>query len=216
VKPITRTRAEADLESRIAEFKDDPERVEILRRARSFKSSWVELGESLTRVLRADSWKAWGYDSFEAYCTKELHLRRETAHKLVGTYGFLKTRAPQVLRRDGLAAPIPSLASVEFWKRAEERAEEADAPEASVAELRRAVVDEAQPATELKRRYKEVFFPLEDGQKQARGRQAVLQAARRLIQLVGETRVVPPRMAEDLEEQVGRLIELLTDREAAA
>src|SRR5262249_58156726 len=107
--------------------------------------------------MREDSWKRWGYDSFDAYCTKELHLRRETAHKLIGSYGFLKTKAPSVLRRDGLSAPIPSLASVEFLKRAEEKSE--DAPEEAGAELRRAGVEEAQPASPLKRRSKEVFFP---------------------------------------------------------
>ena len=210
-----KTRTDADLEARIHQFKDDTERVEILRRARSFKASWVELGEALTRVMREESWKGWGYDSFDVYCTKELHLRRETAHKLVGSYGFLKTRAPSVLRRDGLEAPIPSLASVEFWKRAEERAEESEAPEAAVAELRRAVVEEAQPASQLKRRYKEVFFPLEDGEKETRGRQAVLAAARRLVQVIGETRVVPRRLAEDIEEQVGRLIQELGAEKAA-
>jgi len=211
---VTRTKTEADLDARIHQFKDDTERVDILRRARSFKASWVELGEALTHVMREDSWKRWGYDSFDAYCTRELHLRRETAHKLVGSYGFLKTRAPSVLRRDGLSAPIPSLASVEFWKRAEEKAD--DAPEAAVAELRRAVVEEAQPASALKRRYKEVFFPLEDEQKETRGRQAVVSAARRLIAVMTETRVVPKRLAEDLEEQIGRLIEELSEKEHSA
>ena len=210
-----RTKTDADLEARIHQFKDDTERVDILRRARSFKASWVELGEALTHVMREDSWKRWGYESFDEYCSKELHLRRETAHKLIGSYGFLKTKAPSVLRRDGLSAPIPSLASVEFWKRAEERAEETEAPEETVAELRRAVVEEAQPASQLKRRYKEVFFPLEDEQKETRGRQAVLSAARRLIQVMGETRVVPKRLAEDIEEQVGRLIEELAEAKAA-
>ena len=210
-----RTKTDADLEARIHQFKDDTERVDILRRARSFKASWVELGEALTHALREDSWKRWGYESFDDYCSKELHLRRETAHKLIGSYGFLKTKAPSVLRRDGLAAPIPSLASVEFWKRAEERAEESEAPEAAVAELRRAVVEEAQPASQLKRRYKEVFFPLEEGEKDARGKQAVLAAARRLVQVMGETRVVPKRLAEDIEEQVGRLIEELGEAKAA-
>src|SRR5262249_12628010 len=156
---------------------------------------WIELGEALTHVMRQESWKRWGFDSFDEYCTKELHVRRETAHKLVGSYGFLKSRAPSVLRRDGMEAPIPSLASVEFWK----RAEEADGPEEAVAELRGAVVDEAQPAAALKRRYKEVFFPLEDAEKASRERQAVLAAARRLVQLLSETQVVPRRLAEDIE-----------------
>jgi hypothetical protein len=204
-----------DLEARIAQFEGDPERALVLRRARSFKASWVELGESLYSVLKNESYSTWGYDSFEAYCQKELHLRKETAFKLTGSYTFLQTRAPKVLRRDGTAAPIPSLASVEFWKRADERAQEEDTPKEALVELERAVVEEAQPASALKRRYKEVFFPLGKDEKHERARREVVSAARRLSQLLSETRIVPKRLSDDCIETIEEILgELAPAKEA--
>ena len=199
---------DGDLEARIATFQGDDERVELLQRARRFKASWIELGEALSRVSSTEAWRRWGYSGFEEYCAKELHLKRETALKLTGSYVFLKAKAPEVLRRDGMRAPIPPMESVSFWQRAEE---EEDAPAEALRELRRAVVDEAAPAAALKRRYKEVFFPTGDDEKAQRDRSSVLSAAQRLLTLLADTKVVPPTIAGDIEEQLGRLIQELTN-----
>src|SRR5262249_41255550 len=153
--------------------------------ARRFKASWIELAEALARVLSSEQFRNWGYETFELYCRKELHIRRETAYKLTGSYTFLKSKAPHVLRRDGLRAPIPALESVEYWKRAE--AEEV--PEKTLDELRAAVVDEGAPVSALKRRYQEVVFPVADEDKQESDRKMVLMAAQRLANLLADTKV---------------------------
>src|SRR5262249_32885017 len=98
---MTRTKVEAQLEAKEREHEDDPERAELLRRARRFKASWIELGEALTQARRENRWRDWGHESFESYVKSELHLRPETADKLCGSFGFLQRRAPEVLRRDG-------------------------------------------------------------------------------------------------------------------
>jgi hypothetical protein len=208
MKERAHTKVESDLDARIAQFQGDGERVEVLQRARRFKASWIELGEALSRVMSTEQWRRWGYGSFEEYCTRELHLKRETAYKLTGSYTFLKARAPDVLRRDGLRAPIPPMESVSFWQRAEE---EEDAPPEALRELRRAVVDEAAPAAALKRRYKEVFFPTGDDEKKQHDRSSVLSAAQRLLQLLADSRVVAKTLAADVEEQLGRLIQELSN-----
>jgi hypothetical protein len=205
----TRTKVDSDLDTRIAAFQGDEERVDVLQRARRFKASWIELGEALSRVMSSERFKEWGYASFEDYCSKELHIRRETAFKLTGSYTFLKSRAPDVLRRDGMRAPIPPMESVSFWRRAEEESE-AEAPAEALKELRRAVVDEGAPAASLKRRYKEVFFPTGDEEKKDRDRSAVLSAAQKLLELLADARSVPKTLAADVEEQLGRLIQTLT------
>jgi hypothetical protein len=219
--PKPRTRTEIDLDSRIAEFQGDPARVEVLRRARSFKASWLELGEALSRVLRENAWKRWGFKSFEEYCGKELHLRGDTPQKLTGSYAFLSARAPQVVRRDGVAAAIPALESVEFWRRAEQQVEQQpDRPtaeaRAALGELRKAVVEEAAPPGQLRRKYQEVFFPTDDDDRAAHERQTVLAAARRLAQLLADTKVVPRRLGEDVEEQLGRLVQALSAERQSA
>ena len=101
----------------------------MLRRARQFKASWIELAEALTESRRRGDFRRWGYDSFEDYTRRELFLRQETVDKLTGSFLFLKKRAPEVLARDGLSRTIPSYQVVDFLRRAET---ESDAPESTV------------------------------------------------------------------------------------
>jgi hypothetical protein len=208
---------EHDITARMAEFGNDAERVDVLRKARRFKTSWVELAETLSRVLTNQRWKYWGYATFEDYCRKELHLRRETAYKLTGSYAFLKKRAPDALERDGAAEPLPPLDSVEFLRKASERAAEpsAEVPEESLRELERAVVEQGAPVATLRRKYKEVFFPTGDDEREVREKQQVLAAAKRLAQALAETKAVPRALAEDVEEQLGRLVQVLSAEAAA-
>src|SRR3954463_10406823 len=115
---MSRTKVEEALADAEREHADDPERVELLARARRFKSSWIELAEALNEVRRGTRWKRWGYGSFEEYARRELHLKQETVDKLTGSYSFLKAKAPEVLSRNAVADKIPSWQSVDFWRRA--------------------------------------------------------------------------------------------------
>src|SRR6185369_6370842 len=117
---MPRTKTDAALAAAEEQHADDPERAEVLRRARRFKASWIELAEALSNVRRSGDFKRWGYESFEDYTRTELHIRQETADKLVGSFMFLKKRAPSVLSRDGLTSAIPSYQAVDFLRRAEE------------------------------------------------------------------------------------------------
>jgi len=195
-----------ELEARIQAFQGDEERVELLRRARRFKASWIELGEVLQIALQERRFLRWGFASFDEYCRKELHLKPETAYKLTGSYAFLHKRAPEVLRRDGLSAPIPSADAVDFWRRVEERADGTEAPAAARQEPRRAVIEDAQPAAALKRRYQEVFFPLEPSDQAERDRVQLLAATRRLAQLLAATRLVPKPLVEEVDARLERLV----------
>src|SRR5262249_26203740 len=138
---------------------DDPARAELIARARRFKASWFELGEALTEQKRTEQYKRWGYASFEEYCKKELHLKPETADKLTGSYTFLHARAPEVLRRDGRDAPLPTYQAIDFLRRVEE---ESKAPEETVREIRRHVLDEGTPLPKISRLYRQAVFPLDD------------------------------------------------------
>ncbi len=114
-------RALAALEEQHA---DDPERVELLRRTRRFKSSWLQLGEALSEVKKGKTWERWGYETFEAYAKAELKLRMDTVEKLTGSFLFLHKSAPEVLRRDPLENHLPSYQAIDFLRRAEERNEQ--------------------------------------------------------------------------------------------
>ncbi len=207
-----RTQTDADLAAKIHAFAGDPERVGVLDCARRFKASWIELAQSLSRVLKADSFRKWGYGSFEEYCKKELHLRSDTALKLTGSYQFLHRQAPQVLERDGVEHQMPDWRAVDFWQRA---SEQPDAPREAVAQIRKAVIEENASAGQLSRRFKDDVFPEAPEAQREKAQADLLRTARRLAELLAETDLVPKRLAADVEEQIGRLIEKLEQRAAA-
>jgi hypothetical protein len=192
---------------------DDPERVELLARARRFKASWLDLAESLSAVKRSGRWRDWGYDSFEAYAKGELRIRQETADKLTGSYSFLKKRAPAVLTRDALHEPIPSYQAVDFLRRAE--ASE-DAPKGTVEEIRRRVLDDGAPAATIARTYGDVVFPLDEGRRKARDVSGIKNVARRLKELLSETKAVPRKLAGEVDGALEKLLDAIETAEEAA
>jgi len=213
---MTSTKIDATLAALEETFSDDQERAELLRRARQFKSSWIELAQALTEARKNGRWKQWGFETFDDYTRKELHLRQETVDKLTGSYSFLQRRAPAVLDRDGVAAPLPSYQAIDFLRRAEERP---DAPREAVEEIRRKVLDEAQPIMQVAREYKDVVFPIDEKTRKKQDAAGLKNVAKRLRELLAETRAVPRRLAGEVSESLDKLLESLgsekTEEEAA-
>jgi hypothetical protein len=201
-----RTKTEAALAAAETAHADDPERAELLRRARRFKASWIELAEALTRARRERRWTEWGYDSFEAYAKEELRLRQETVDKLTGSYSFLKRRAPAVLERDALREPIPSYQAVDFLRRAETSSE---APRDAVEAIRRKVLDEAAPVASVSRAYGDVVFPQDESTRRARDIAGLKNVAKRLRELLSGTHAVPRKLAVEVTEALSKLLEAI-------
>jgi lipopolysaccharide biosynthesis regulator YciM len=200
------TKTDAALAQAEIAHSNDPERAELLRRARRFKASWIELAEALTQAKRGRRWTEWGHDSFEAYAKAELKLRPETVEKLTGSYSFLKRRAPAVLARDALREPVPSYEAVDFLMRAEAST---DAPREAVEAIRRRVLDEAAPAASVARTYRDVVFPLDKSQRRARDLAGLKNVANRLRELLGETHAVPRNLALEVTEALSKLLEAI-------
>ncbi len=209
-----RTKTEAALAEAQSAHADDPERAELLGRARRFKASWIDLAEALTRAKRGHRWKEWGFDSFEAYAKGELKLRQETVDKLTGSYSFLKRRAPGVLSRDALQEPIPSYQAVDFLRRAEASTH---APRDTVDAIRRRVIDDAAPAASLSRTYGDVVFPIDASKRRARDVAGLRNVAKRLLELLTGTHAVPPKLASEVIEALSKLLAAIAhDGEEAA
>lgn len=204
------TKTEKLLAAKMQQFAEDPERAVPIDRARRFKRSWIELASALVRVREADSFRRWGYDSFDDYCTKELHLKRSTADKLCASFGFLRANAPKLARAADRGdedveydRPIPTWQAVSYVAKAEERGA---ADDDTLAEMKRAVFDEGAPVPALSRKFREVAFPMDDEEKRTRLRGQIVSTARRLADLVAEPdAAVPRKLAERLEELVGEL-----------
>jgi hypothetical protein len=207
------TKTDRQMEDRLLAVANDPLRADTLQKARSFKRTWLELAEALTKVQAHRAWESWGFPDFDAYCRKELHLRGSTVAKLLGSYRFLETSAPRVLERaredrsTELASPIPSLPAVEFVQKAIERA--AADPE-TLETIQRVAFDEGLDAPVLARRFKDVAFPETDRDRREKLRAAIAQTARRLSSLIAEEdSPVAKKLAIRVEELVGELLEAI-------
>lgn len=96
-------------------------RAEVVDSARRFKASWLDLARHLVRVRGEGLWQEWGYATFDAYCARELRIKKATAQKLVMSYGFLEKHEPDVLEDEDRAKKAPSFEVIEVLSKAEER-----------------------------------------------------------------------------------------------
>lgn len=206
------TKVDEALAAAAEEHADDPERSELIERARRFKSSWIELAEGLTRVRRTGQWKRWGYPSFEDYAKSELHLRQETVDKLTGSFLFLKKNAPDVLTRDGVGDRIPSYQAVDFLRRAEEQE---SAPREAVDEIRKRVLEDGASLPTVSRKFEEVVFPISEDTRRERDVNGLRNVARRLADLVAESQVLDEALSNQVTRTLEKLLAAL-DAEAAA
>ena len=85
------TKTEEAMAARLQTLDPGTTRYVVLEAAIDFKRSWVALARHLTNVRKETAFKEWGYRTFEAYAQHELHLRRETAQKLVRSFDFLNS-----------------------------------------------------------------------------------------------------------------------------
>lgn len=213
---MARTKTDDVLAAAEIQHSKDPVRAEMIARVRRFKASWFELGEALSEIKRADQFKKWGYGSFEDYCAKELHLKRDTADKLTGSFVFLKNKAPDVLRRDGREGPIPSYQSVDFLRRAEE---ETQAPPETLEELRKHVLEEGAPVAKVTRLFKEALFPVPPEEAAEKRMTSLSSTINRLMELLAHARedeLVPVKLCAEIEEPLARLAEHLGRKAEAA
>src|SRR4051812_44410232 len=83
-------------------------RHSVLLAARCFKATWAEMGKLLVRVKDEGLFTEWGYDSFDTYALKELHIRKSTADKLTRSFGFLQKHEPRIVEAEDFPARAPA------------------------------------------------------------------------------------------------------------
>lgn len=129
-------------------------REEVLHAARAFKASWTGLARVLTRVRDEALWENWGFPSFEAYCTRELHIRKATALKLTRSWSFLDRHERHWKPEASDARPAPAFEVVEVLAEAEERGA-LDAEE--YRSIRDSIWDPDRPVAAVRRELSERF-----------------------------------------------------------
>jgi hypothetical protein len=196
-----------DKEKEVIPAKADVEpgtfRYEVLVAARRFKASWVELGALLVRVRKEGLHESWGYPTFEAYCLKELHIRRQTALKLTNSYAFLEKHEREMLNQP--PENRPSFEVVEVLAKAEERGQ---LNETEYQAIRDDIWKEDKPPAELAKELSQRFPAPPPPQPPANVQlKRFANTARRFAEELSSSRQVPDAirerasaLAEDLEE----------------
>ena len=177
--------------------------------AKRFKSTWVELGKLLCQVRDEGLFVAWGYETFEAYCLKELHIRKPTALKLTRSFSFLNKHEPRAANDEEAVLRAPAFEVVEVLADAEERGQ---LSAAEYENIRDTIWNPERPASELRREFSERYprpppAPVGDAAQLKR----LAAAARRLAQELRGCRKVSSAiferaaaLADDVEELVGQ------------
>ena len=198
--------AEIDIQNRAQALPPGTFRHTVLLAAKRFKSTWAELGKLLVQVKDDNLHEEWGYPSFEAYCLKELHIKKQTALKLTRSFSFLaKHEQPEELAQQDFPQKAPAFEVVEVLADAEERGQLSPNEYRS---LRDSIWNPEKTPTELKKEFTERFPrpPPEPPSESVQVRK-LAQLARKLAAEVSGCRRVPhavseraAALAEDLEE----------------
>jgi hypothetical protein len=205
------TAAAEKIEEHLEELPQGSTRRRALECARRFKSSWVELGRMLCEVRRDALWREWGFKSFEAYCAKELFIRKSTADKLTASYGFIERHEPAVARGGAaeMARPAPAFEVIDVLSRAEAAGR---LPEGSWSDLRDDVLERPLTPAALSRQLSERFGPPPRAEPPPEGERLgrLAAAARRLAAACASEEAVPSAVAERakaLAEDLAELVE---------
>ena len=205
MEDIPRTAAERHIEELLRNLDPNSDRYRVLKVARQFKASWVDLGERLTAVKHKGAFREWGYDSFEAYCSKEIHIRRPTAEKLTLAYHFMTQEEPELQARYTEMRPVPDFRAVDLLRQA--HADENFSTE-NYQELRRAVIDEERSLPTVRKRFQDLTLPQQNpAEEQSRLRGSALSTARRLAGLLEQIDDCPQGHAD----QVKNLVQFLEE-----
>lgn len=102
-------------------------RLQLAEHSKTFKTSWVYLGQGLYSVWRDKMYHAWGHEKFEDYVINELGLKKPLAMKLVKTYFFVEQEEPAYLKKEFSEAReaqgIPSYETLDVLRLARNRKE---------------------------------------------------------------------------------------------
>jgi len=120
-----KTKSLKNIEQKMENLDENSLRFHILQSAKSFKTSWIDLGRALHSVWKDKLYKGWGYSTMEAYTAREIGIKKPTAMKLLKSYYFLEKEEPGYLKKDysnsANAASLPHYESINLLRLAKNK-----------------------------------------------------------------------------------------------
>ncbi len=122
---MPKTKTIQEIEDKLALLDPASLRSQVLEAVKKFKGNWLELGRYLAAVDRKQTFKDWGFATFQSYCTRELKIREQTVAKLLRSFMFLKREAPDflstALAEEGRGERLPDFEAVDILRKARGR-----------------------------------------------------------------------------------------------
>jgi hypothetical protein len=199
-----------NIEARMENLDTHSLRYHILESAKNFKCSWVELGRSLYSVWKDKTYKEWGYISFDAYASREIGIRKQTAMKLLKSYYFLEKEEPQYLKNEYAAsaqpAQLPSYESVNILRQAKNNK---GLDENDYRNLKKEIFEKGRDAQEIKknlgviiRQRQELDPEVAEEKKRNTVLRRLLGQLRMLKQEVAVLKLLPAPLIKDLDNLI--------------
>lgn len=181
-------------------------RQTVLHASKRFKSSWVEMGKLLVEVLQKEAYREWGFESFEAYCYKELRLKKSTVDKLTRSYNFLDKHEPKAMSQPDIAEVAPPFEVVEVLAGAEARG---DLSAQEYRSIRDSIWNPEVAVSELKRDISEKFGPPPPKPDDSQQMKRLATMARKLAEELEAFKKVPRAVAERAKALADDVAELV-------
>ncbi|MBF0252994.1 MAG: hypothetical protein HQL29_04180 [Candidatus Omnitrophica bacterium] len=136
-----------NLNEKMEEIEAGSIRYKVLESAKKFKTSWIDLGQTLYTVWKDKLYQEWGYKEFDNYTRKEIGIKSQTSLKLLRSYGYLEQESPEHLKHEVInerdTKTIPTYESVDVLRRASGKK---DLGTADVSTIKRKVLEEGRDA----------------------------------------------------------------------
>lgn len=208
-----KTKAIRAIEEKIETADQDTVRRRVLESAKLFKTSWIELGQSLYSVWRDKLYKNWGYNKFDIYTSKEIGIKKQTALKLLRSYFFLEKEEPEYVKKDFIeeadAARVPTYEAVNVLRLASGKK---DLDKSDYISIKKGVFESGKDAREIKRdltaliKEREELAP-EDARRKRR--EATLKRFVSVLRSISEeakvSKMLPDKLIKDAESLIKNL-----------
>ena len=213
----TTTRTIKNIQHKMQGMDEDSIRYQVLRHAKDFKASWIGLGQALYSVWKDKLYRDWGYAKFDAYTSKEIGIRKQTALKLLRSYYFLEKEEPHYLSPDysenADAALVPTYESVDLLRRASKRKE---LDKTDYANLKKKIFEAGKDANEVKKDLTALIKERQELEPQEAWQKKRMAFIRRLVGTLKTlraelkvTKVLPEQVLKETERLIGRLEDAL-------
>ncbi|MBU4304928.1 MAG: hypothetical protein KJ893_04820 [Candidatus Omnitrophica bacterium] len=204
------TKALHHIEEKMSEAQEGSLRHAVLACAKSFKSSWIDLGQYLVTIHKDKEYKVWGYSTFEVYCAKEIGIRKETAAKLIRSYRFLEEEEPEYVKKDYLESAdtqkVPSCEAVNMLRQVKQNK---DIGIADYERMKRQVLEEGKGEKEVKDVYRSMLQAVRESDPEEARREKKLNYLRRMISTVRSikreleiNKLLPAKVITSLEKVI--------------